>query len=155
MGAGGRPPAPTSLKLLRGEKKRDRLNFNEPIVPDGPPIDPPEFLTSEAVVVWESIAPTLQRMGLLTHIDARQFAVYCDAVAQYERASELVAKTGMLIRGRKDATVKNPAVQLLRDYAQTIARFSYMFGLSPSARSSIDLGQRDEYGRTGAERLLS
>lgn len=153
MGRRGPSPTPTNLRLLQGETRPSRLNLNEPIPPEGL-AEPPEFLSVEAVAVWESLAPTLTRMGLLTLIDAHQFAVYCDAVAQYERASNLVAQTGLLIRGRKDATVKNPAMQLVRDLAQTIKSYAQEFGLTPSARSMLSVGDREEQ-RGGAERLLS
>jgi phage terminase small subunit len=43
----------------------------------------------------------------------------------------------MLIAGRKDAVVRNPAFQLWRDHAMLTLAAASRFGLSPSDRASL------------------
>ncbi len=116
-------------------------------------VKPPEWLRPEAVEVWERLAPDLVRKGLLTPWDVDTFAILCDAIVQYKEASAFVAKSSVLIRGRKDALVKNPAMQLERDLAQLVRAYSHEFGLTPSARAAIKTPEQP--GDDEADRLLS
>jgi P27 family predicted phage terminase small subunit len=150
MGKRGPAPKPTNLRVLHGDRP-DRINRNEPL-PTGE-VEMPPFLSDPAAAVWQRLAPDLEHKGLLTAWDVDSFAVLCDAVAQYQAASKLVAQSGVLIKGRKDAVVKNPAMQLVRDSAQTIRAYAQEFGLTPSARTGLSVG--GETHGEAAQRLLS
>jgi P27 family predicted phage terminase small subunit len=139
MGKRGPAPTPTNLKLLHGETRPSRLNLNEP-VPSYKPVEPPDHLTVEARAVWDALAPDLERKGVLTHWDAVAFEVFCDAVAHYREAARDIADFGVMIRGRKDATIKNPAMQMVRDASRTILVFGGRFGLTPADRASLMSG---------------
>jgi P27 family predicted phage terminase small subunit len=66
--------------------------------------------------------------------------VYCSAVAQHAAAVALVNNSGTLIQSGGRA-VKNPALQVVRDQAAIIRSLARDFGLTPSARSGISLGE--------------
>lgn len=151
MGERGPSPKPTNLRMLHGDRD-DRTNHNEP-VPGGGEVTPPVWLSEDARSVWDRLAPDLERKGLLTPWDVDTFAILCDAIVQYQQASALVARGGVLIRGHRNAATKNPAMQLVRDTAQTVRAYAGEFGLTPSARSEISLPE-EPHGK-GAERLLS
>ena len=151
MGRRGPAGKPTALRVLHGDRK-DRINTAEP-VPTEYDIRPPEWLRAEACEIWERLAPDLERKKVLTAWDVDAFAILCDALAQYQQASRLVAAGGVLIKGRRDAAVKNPALQVVRDCAQTIRAYAQEFGLTPSARGGLSIGGEDD--GMGAERLLS
>jgi P27 family predicted phage terminase small subunit len=70
-------------------------------------------------------------------------------IVTHREATELVAKTGILVKGRDGGFVKNPALQIQRDAAMVILRCAEHFGLSPSARSRISMppGREDEIAR--------
>src|SRR5690606_37703889 len=148
----GRPPKPTRLKVLHGDRE-DRINRDEPIPSDGDVVAP-EWLDDRAREIWDRLAPDLIDRGVLTPWDVDAFAVGCDAVARHNEAAELVAEHGVLVVGDKERLVKNPAAQLVRDYAGIAATFLGRFGLTPSDRSRLSVNQ-DKSPGSGAERLLS
>lgn len=153
---GGRPRKPSAQKRLDGDRE-DRINNDEP-TPAAQPVEPPAWLvalgvdpepgTETALDVWNQLAPDLEKTGVLTPWDVEHFAVFCDAVINHRRASEEVHKHGLLVYGAKGNLVRNPAVQVARDYADLMVRFGARFGLSPSDRAGLKVergGDDDGY----------
>ena len=135
MGRPGPAPTPTHLKLVRGVRK-DRINAAEPKAKrKAPPM--PKWLSADGKKVWRRTVKQLSDMGVLYECDGDSLAAYCEAVVRHQQACELVAQTGILIKGRRDGVVKNPAVQVARDAEATIKSFAQEFGLTPSARTRI------------------
>jgi len=139
MGKRGPAPTPTNLKLLHGETRPSRVNLNEP-VPSYRPVQPPDDLPPASREIWEKLAPDLERKGVLTHWDVLAFEVLCDAAAHYREARRTVTERGVLCTGRKDATVKNPAMQMLRETSHMILAAGGRFGLTPADRASLMSG---------------
>lgn len=156
MGKRGPAPKPTNLRVLHGEEER-RINRHEPQPPTHETV-PPAWLSPAAVEVWQRLAPTLHDRGLLTAWDVDTFAILCDAVAQYQAASALVARSGLLVKGQRGTEVrKNPAMQVVRDTAQTVRAFAQEFGLTPSARTQLAVQEMERgseaalvFGRSSA-----
>lgn len=146
MGRGGqgRPAKPTKLSVLHGDRK-DRINDAEPI-PSGGDILPPEGLSDAAVMVWERLAPDLQRTGVLTPWDADEFAVVCDAVARHRRASEVLDEEGETGHNRFEERVVSPWFRVWTDTASVLAKFGGRFGLSPSDRAQLKVGDAKSQG---------
>ena len=134
MGRRGPRPRPTALKVQAGVRP-DRINSAEPVPPAHVPLAPPT-LGEEARRIWHRLAPDLHRRGVLTPWDVDVFALFCDAVVQARRASELVGPA-LLVRGRRDALVTNPAWRVYRDAVALVRALAQEFGLTPSARSAI------------------
>ena len=151
MGKRGPAPAPRAMKLVKGERS-DRLNDAEP-VPQAGPVSPPGWLSTEALRVWDEYAPQLEARGVLTPWDVDTFAILCDAIVHYRQASALVAASGVLIKGRKDAAVKSPAMQVVRDTAATVRVYAAEFGMTPSSRGALVVNEDAQAG--GAGRLLT
>lgn len=151
MGRRGPAPKPTNLRLLHGDRK-DRINNNEPMPRSALP-ECPDDVSDEVRAVWDYTMAELEPMGVATAADRDTLLCYCEAVAGHRRASALLAKSDVLIKGRHGTPVRNPALQIQRDAAQTIRAFAQEFGLTPSARSQI--AKPDEGQGRGAERLLS
>jgi P27 family predicted phage terminase small subunit len=149
----GRAPTPTKLRLLHGEHRPSRINANEPVPAAMEPVAP-EWFTVEARAVWDRVTYQLKMMELLTAADQDALVVYCEAVVNYEAAVKLVSKAGLLIRGRDGNVVKNPAVQMVRDFGATIRVMSGEFGLTPAARVGLST-KSNPSAAAGAERLLS
>lgn len=150
MGRRGPAPAPTSLKLVRGDERR-RINLDEPRPLPGP-IERPGYLSKLAVEEWDRVAPHLEAMHTLTAADTTALACYCEAVARWRTLAEIVAKSPPVIQ-REGLLVKNPAYSQARDAAIEVRMFAREFGLTPSARAGIRVDVH--HHAEGAQRLLS
>lgn len=153
MGKRGPRPKPTNLRVLHGDRK-DRINTDEPVAPDGLP-QPPYDMAEDVRAVWDYTVEQLRMMGTVSTADRDVLVCFCEAVVTHRKASKALAGTGILIRTRRgDAFMRNPVLQVQRDAAQTIRGLAQEFGLTPSARSEINMGGARTNG-SGAERLLS
>src|SRR6516165_2968770 len=115
MGKRGPKPAPTHLKLLRGDDER-YVNREEPIPSDEGEVTPPEGIRPEALEVWNELAPDMIDKSVLTAWDVHPFMVFCTAVAVYR---ECDAKMGhnYTDRGAAGGIIKSPYWQIMRDCA--------------------------------------
>jgi P27 family predicted phage terminase small subunit len=76
-------------------------------------------------------------MGLLFEADQDILAAYANAVVNYQRSTEIVDREGVLVEGRRDGMVSNPAVRVQRDSAMLIRQLAGELGLTPSARTRL------------------
>lgn len=127
---------PTALRLLHGERHRDRFNDAEPI-PRSARLEVPGDVSAEVARVWSERVVELEAMGIAFASDVDSWRAYCEAVVMHEKASALLARSPLLVEGRDGNLVKNPAIQIQRDAAATLLRFAQQFGLTPSARSVV------------------
>jgi phage terminase small subunit len=79
----GRIPKPTALKEITGNPGTRPLNKQEPR-PEGE-AEKPKFLKGRASKIWDEYAPALTKLGILTSIDAHQFAAYCALASEFEK----------------------------------------------------------------------
>lgn len=141
----GRPPKPTSLKLVTGNPGKRGLNKQEPDPTYLADLTPPAWLTGPATKVWEEIAPRLARSKLLTEVDVDALAMGCVSIAQYRQAARVAGES--LVRSKivEDENGKpvetgeclNPwlIVQSMA-FKQSNALFQ-QFGMTPAARTRI------------------
>jgi P27 family predicted phage terminase small subunit len=136
----GRPRIPTSLKLIRGTQRADRMNLNEPKPAiDIPPVPP--NLSDEAKAEWERRAPELAALGILTSIDEGVLAGYCEFRADFLHACTMCAtKDGQdrkVIKTAKGNLIENPYYSIKKRSAEMMHRFATELGLTPAARTRI------------------
>jgi P27 family predicted phage terminase small subunit len=140
--------------VLHGDRK-DRINSNEPVAPDGLPEAPAE-MSDEVRAVWDYTVGILGPMRLATPADRDALACYCEAVVTHRKASAGLAQTGIIVRtSRGNTPMRNPLLAVQRDAAALIRVFAREFGLTPSARAGINMGAGDSGSGVGPERLLS
>lgn len=132
----GPAPTPTHLRVLRGDRK-DRIN---PAEPQPKPVAArcPSWLSAETKIVWRRTARQLKAMGLLYAADEDILTAYAGAVVTYARATALVDSDGLLVEGRRDGMVTNPAVRIQRDAATLIRMLASELGLTPASRSRLN-----------------
>jgi P27 family predicted phage terminase small subunit len=158
VGARGRKSAPTHLKVLRGDQE-SRINREEPLPAEGTVI-PPEGMTPEARIIWDELAPDLIDKGCLTPWDVYAFEVFCESTAHYRQCRDLLhtynSGVGKFIdRGGGGGVIKSVYHQMMRDHAETMAKFGSRFGFTPADRTDLKMDQTDTGPKLGAERLLS
>lgn len=137
MGRRGPPPRPAKLRLVEGAR-RDRVNQHEPI-PNADLARCPDEASGEVREIWDYTLAELDHMGLASAADRDALLCYCEAVVAHRKASVLLAKSDVLIKGIHGNPVRNPALQVQRDAAQVIRAFAQEFGLTPSARARIEV----------------
>jgi P27 family predicted phage terminase small subunit len=134
MGARGPVPAPTKVKLARGDRS-SRINFREPLPATGLPAMPAD-MDDEAKAVWRRVVKVMGPTGTIKLSDADALRCYCEAVSRYAVAARLYAQSGPLVKTRNGIT-KNQLHQIVRENADQVRLFARELGLTPSARSGL------------------
>ena len=143
MGRRGPPPKPTSLKLLAGNPGKRPLNRREP-QPERRTPQCPRQLTPSAKREWRRISKELASLGLLTRIDRAPLAVYCQAWARWLECEDRLRKHGVVVRGADGTPVQSPYFRIANEAMKQMARMLIEFGMTPSARSRIEISLQEQ-----------
>jgi len=136
----GRKPKPTQLRILAGNPGHRALNDEEPAPPDGLPECPP-FLDDEARAEWSRICPVLERMGVLSIADRNALSSYCVVYSRWVAAERAVKQYGAIVKSPvKGVPIKSPHLCVADKALEQMLKLQVEFGLTPSARSRIRLG---------------
>ena len=135
MGRRGPRPAPTALKVLRGERRPSRVNYRAPKPLPNLPVKPAD-LPPQAGATWDLVIGELGHTGVLTALDGLVLRLLADA--RYASAATALAASGPLIRGaRAGELIKNPLHQIVRDNATLVLMVARELGATPSARAGL------------------
>jgi len=147
MATRGRKPKPTALKVLEGNPGKRPLNKNEP-QPERKAPRCPSWLEPEAKKEWKRMAKTLETIGVLTQVDKAAFAGYCQAYARWKEAEEFLSKHGTIFKTPSGYIQQVPQVSIAQTYLKVMKDFCSEFGLTPAARTRIQVdsavGQEDD-----------
>lgn len=139
MGKRGPAQQPTALRLINGGHP-ERVNHHEPVPSAGSPL-PPEHLARDVREVWDYTLAELELMGISSPADRDSLICYCEAVVTHRKASRLLARSDVLVRGVLGSPVRNPALAVQSHAADLIRKFAQEFGLTPSARAGIEVNR--------------
>ena len=144
MGRRGPAPTPTPVLKLRGStlvtKRRKRA---EPKPSVGVP-KVPDWLDADARAMWAELIPTLENMGVLARVDGNALARYCRLWSRWRKAEAFLDKHGEMypLKG-EGGQVKYfqqwPQVSIATKLAQQLTRLEQEFGMTPSARTRIQV----------------
>lgn len=139
---------PTVLKILDGEKNKDRINPSEP---KPRPIMPrcPEEFDDDARAVWNRMGPILWRNGLLTEADGDAFGVLCSLEAAHIRLRRAMKEYAAEMKKEAEKAIDagetpprqeaNPFLgQEMRIIAQKRPYYND-FGMNPASRTKISV----------------
>lgn len=139
---GGRRPTPTALKLVKGNPGKRAINKKEP-KPAKFDTDCPKHLSAKAQYAWDRLVVILDEMGVLTMADVLALERLCDCYADILAARELIKKDGRIYKtvdANGNTLIKNnPAVNQLRAADAQFKSYLVEFGLTPAARSKIQV----------------
>lgn len=154
-----RKKLPTALHVLNGNPSKIKdLGKDEPKpVPIAP--DCPDWISDDAKIEWERVAPQLEKLGLLTQIDMAALVGYCESWAQYKKAIEFIHKHGETYpikddNGKVKYIQQFPQVSIANKALGNIKSFCTEFGMTPSARSRMAVPGASE-NDDAMEKLLS
>ena len=168
MGRRGPPPAPTALKLAKGERRPSRHNSEEPELPVPKRLDPSPGLKGAGLAEWLRIGPVLIEAGVLTAADMPAFEDYCRRMTDLracEREAELLRKgLGRLDKQKGDVDVAD-LLRLMRGIDRTERRLISLqaqvnvlrreIGATPSSRSGVRAVKKPEVKQGKAARYMS
>ncbi len=158
MGHRGGPPAPTNSLERRGSGRAGR-NPGEP-TPDRARPRCPTWLDACAKAAWKHLVPQLGRMGVLTKIDGNALARYCQLWSRWRKAEEFIRDHGdSYLAKDSEGKVKGlkcyPQVRMANQLAEQLLRLESHFGMTPSARSRIEVPQQDAQDAQDKRRYLN
>ena len=146
MGRRGPAPAPAAIKLLRGETRPSRVNYEAPLPRQRAPVMP-RGMEDAAQKVWRRVMREMGDADVILAADTDVLRVYCEAVASYVRTRGLLIDSGPIIRGTRGRDVViNPLSRLVREEREAIRLLARELGLSPAARAGLRI---DVGGSTG------
>ncbi len=145
MGARGPKPLPSAIKHARGTYRADRAASNE-AAPLGKPSCPSWMTDADAKKEFRRLAKLLGQMGLVGAVDGNLLARYAVAWVRWRRVAQSLASNPgaeyIIFRDEKGA-VKSTQISALHSAARSLAdelsRCEAALGMSPSARSRIEV----------------
>ena len=149
----GPKPRPSNLRVIegniRGSNPINRKEPKPPVAPVCPP--PPDWLEKLAQEVWRDVAPQLWQVGSLAAIDTNQLAAYCEVTARYRLAYGDLRKIvdvddgthGAYHAQQVEQHIQNPLLAVLNVARRDMLRLAAEFGMTASARTTIDALERD------------
>lgn len=140
-----RPPKPTELKLLEGNKGKRALNRNEPDPDYLDNLAPPAWMPEDAQKVWSEVAFKLRKAKVLTVLDVQALEIACVSIANYRRATLKVGENLVELKEKEKESGEAAAPQLVMNPWAIVQAMSYKqamaalreFGMTPSARSRV------------------
>lgn len=141
MSSRGRKPKPTELKAVQGNPGHRPLNKREPRPKS--PVKRPRGLGKGAAKFWRDHAPELERLQILTGIDAAAFQLMAEHYAIAVQAARELHESGLTVEG-KDGLKKNPLAQVFKDNAVAFKSFAAEFGMTPSSRTRLKVPEDAE-----------
>lgn len=146
MGKRGPKPAPTAIKIARGNPSKENLDDRvkrEPRPAEGD-IVPPDWVTGVALEKWDDVVPKLQAMKVMSTSDIDTIARYCVLHEQWAKYLDQMRRgLDVLVLRDSDGKVKymqsSPAATMFLKIGQQMLRIEQEFGLTPSSRTGISV----------------
>ena len=135
----GKTPTPTTLKILRGNPGRRRLNSDEPSSPLLKRMPPaPGFLDDEGRRVWSAEGRRFIKAGLLTALDLTMFGTWCIWYSKRDLASRAVNQSGIVVRANGVGNPYiSPYMSVISMCSKAMHQIEIEFGLSPASRTKV------------------
>ena len=130
----GRKPIPTALKIARGNPGQRRLPTDEPQPSTVFDLTVPEILAGDpaARAEWETTAPRLHRVGLLTEVDLDALTLYCATFARWKKAERHLRRHGLTVLvGKKKTPIMSPYLTISMKAQAQCRALLIEFGLTP------------------------
>jgi P27 family predicted phage terminase small subunit len=144
---GGRRPLPTQTRIAEGNRGHRPIDGDD-VEPTADAPEMPKGLSRSARREFRFMCRTLLDLGVLTVVDGRALAAYCEAFAQKEKASKELNRLGAAIEtfaiDKSGERVflrieKNPWWSIWVDACKLEKSFLIEFGLTPASRRNLKI----------------
>lgn len=98
----------------------------------------PNQLSRLAAAEWRRVTRELERAGVLAEVDRGVLTAYVTAWAHMMEAEAKLAD-GIVVAGRENTTVKNPAWQVYREANRTMLAAAVQLYITPVSRLRIPI----------------
>jgi P27 family predicted phage terminase small subunit len=143
----GRKPKPAKIHELNGFPGKRKLNRREPKPRLCIPL-PPAHLSEQIKEAWRKLAVKLHRMGVLTEADAWGLEELSETYVEVRDLRQQIAQEGRTVEITTTTgdvrEVTNPLVNQLSDAAKRLRALMVEFGLTPSARTRVNVTEEKE-----------
>ena len=136
----GFPPAPTVLKVLRGNPGKRALPKDEPQMPSVESLDvtPEELLDCpDAAKEWARLAPMLRESRVVTDADRGSLIALCQQWSRYLDANKAIKTAGMVVKSPSGYPMPNPYISISNKALHNCVKLWAELGLTPSSRSRV------------------
>lgn len=133
----GAKKLPKEIKELKGTLRPWRENKNAPQPGRALVLEPPAHLNEIAAAEYAKKAELLDRLGVFKEGDDVALASYAEAYARWVEAVKVINADGMIIYGKNEMPMRNPALYIINNSLDQIHKFLVEFGLTPASRSKI------------------
>lgn len=142
MGARGFPPEPLEMMKAKGSWRANKPEYQNAVKPQYGIPEPPEWLQDNEAAMdhWNTLTIQLDKINVLAVTDCNALAQYCAVLVQLEAVQvEALGAPATVERFTQSGSneVRNPIFQVQTELLTQANRYQALFGLSPSARSSI------------------
>ena len=139
MGKRGPKPLPSHIRTLNGNPSHRPYNEREPKPEVGEP-ETPKFLNRRAKAVWRKLVEQLLGLGVLSPADGIALEMLCTDIAELEKVFAQLTRTGYLVVDPNSRRIRqNPLVGLVAELNKRVMIGLREFGLTPSARSRVEM----------------
>jgi P27 family predicted phage terminase small subunit len=135
-----RRPKPVELKVLEGRvSKRELDRVPRPRPPKEKATRPWGALTREERIFYDRALRELLPMGHVGEVDLAILTLWAKAHATALKANADVRKRGQIVAGARGGRerVKNPSVQIARDFAALAKGLATELGMTPAGRVGL------------------
>ncbi len=139
----GRKPKPTAKKRLAGNPGKRALNDREPHPRVSPDAQPAQIIEGCQAFTARYL-PLLKEMKVFTDVDLAAFELMSVHYVVAIRAAAIVENSGLVQYDEIKQAHKNPILQVLRDSSRAFREYAAEFGMTPSARVRIEVGDGEE-----------
>ena len=151
----GRRPKPTQLKKLAGNPGKRPINKKEPGRIRSASLRVPKGrLPADAARLWRTLAPLLDEMGVLSDSDLPALEMLCLHYAAARKGWDELDKKGPTVIGALGGVKGNPAAAIFRQNSLAFKSYLTEFGLTPSSRVRLQVGDGGVEEKTLAEILF-
>jgi len=138
----GRPRKPTALKILHGDyaKNPQNRNASEPL-PEVEKPKCPTWLKGEGRKEFGRITDELFSLGVLAKVDRGMIESYCETYRLWRETLKDAASEPFVfqtVTGPKE----NPIHRVARNYADQLVKGLIQMGLTPIARSRLNVKEQ-------------